>query len=237
MVLEARHADVAEYLDPLRIDDVRQVMADLARPPLLGGGRAVLLGELTGATREAQNALLRIVEEPPDGLAFVGEAERASDLLPTLQSRFTLERMLPLPREQVLEQMRKEQPDAGEDLLQVAARFGKGFLDPALQTLAAVSAVIEQLPPDDGSPDWFVRVGESVESFDKTWLNGLAAIFAARFESTADQRFLRAWKRVEEIRAALLRNANARLAADVLFSELSELGVLRHGAGGWHPFS
>jgi hypothetical protein len=234
MVLEARHADVAEYLAPLRIDDVRQVVATLGRAPLLGGGRAVLFGEMSGSTREAQNALLRIVEEPPEGLSFVGEVARASDLLPTLQSRFAVERLARLPVEAVEQRLRAEHPALAPEIVRTAATYGRGYIDPAREALDALSVVAEQLPEDDGLPDWFARAAAAVESAGETWLNGLASTFSAQFETTADTRYLRAWQKVEEMRTALSRNANSRLAAEVLFSELSELGVLRRGASGGH---
>ncbi|MDA8346375.1 MAG: AAA family ATPase [Thermaerobacter sp.] len=235
MVLLGRHADVAEYLQPLRIDDVRQVTAGLARAPLLGESRAVLFGEMSGTTREAQNALLRVVEEPPVDLVFVGEVARTTDLLATLQSRFVALRLPRLPAGEVEDLLRAEAPQAKEQLVHAAARFARGYLDPARETLAALSEVAEKLPADDGTPDWFVRAAEAVESAGETWLNGLAGAFSAYFESTAEIRYLYAWEKVEQARSALLRNANARLAAEALFSELSELGVLRHGASGWDP--
>ncbi len=237
LVLEGRHADVMELLDPLRIEHVREVTSGLARPPLLGGGRAVLFGELTGATREAQNALLRIVEEPPEGLAYVGEAARTSDLVPTLLSRFAVERLPRISHGEVVRILVQEHQDVDMDIAGAAARFGQGYLDPARDAMAALLVLAEKLPADDGSPDWFVRAAESVESSGQTWLNGLAGTFAARYEATADGRFLSAWQRVEEARSALLRHANPRLAAEVLFVQLSDLGVLRHGAGGWHTVS
>jgi hypothetical protein len=237
LVLENRHADVMELLEPLRIEHVREVTSGLARPPLLGGGRAVLFGELTGATREAQNALLRIVEEPPVHLTFVGEAARTSDLLPTLLSRFAIEKVPRSSQEEILDTLVREHQGVDMDVASAAARFGQGYLDPAREALSALLLLQEKLPADDGSPDWFVRAAESVESSGQTWLNGLAGTFAARYESTADERFLMAWQKVEEARSALLRHANTRLVAEVLFAQLSDLGVLRHGAGGWHTVS
>lgn len=234
MVLEARHADVTEYLAPLRIDDVREVTAGLSRRPLLGAARVVLFGELAGSTREAQNALLRIVEEPPPDLTFVGEVARPSDLLPTLLSRFVTQRLARLPLADVKALLRAEGQEADEELLDAATRFGGGYPDPSREALSALRAVTEGLPPDDGAPDWFVHAAEAVESMGETWLNGLAGIFSSHYEATADARYLSAWRKVEKTRSALARHANARLAAEVLFFELSDLGVLRHGAGGWH---
>jgi len=230
LVLVGRHPDVREYPDPLRIDDVREIGATLARPPLLGGGRALLLRGLGQATTEAQNALLRMVEEPPPDLYFVAEAEVPQGILPTLRSRMGVH---PLPRlapSEIAERLLAQRPDAPKEILDEAAHAADGYVDKALGQLDALVALDEMLPEDDGREDWFVKAASAVDSKAGTWLNGLAGRFAARWHATRDSRYLRAWRSAEETRLIIARNGNPRLAAEVLFSELAHLGVLRHGA-------
>jgi DNA polymerase III delta prime subunit len=230
LVLAGHHPDVREYPDPLRIDDVREIAATLARPPLLGGGRALLLGGLAQAKAEAQNALLRMMEEPPPDLYFVAEAETAQQVLPTLRSRLG---MHPLPRlapSAIAERLRASRPDASGDLIDEVSHGADGYVDKALALLDALSALDAALPPDDGREDWFIRAASAVDASSETCTNGLAGRFAARWHGTWDPRYLRAWQHAEETRLIIARNGNARLAAEVLFSELARLGVLRGGA-------
>jgi len=234
LVLAGRHPDVQEYPDPLRVEHVREIGAGLARPPLLGGGRAVLLGGLALATREAQSALLRMAEEPPPDLYFVAEVESAQQILPTLRSRFGRR---PLPAgtaEQVAARLREEMPEAPAELIAEASAASAGYIDAARERLTALQALDEVLPADDGREDWFVRAASAVDSLAPTWLNGLMGRMRARWAATRDVRYLRAWQRLEEARLTLERKANARLTAEVLFLELGDLGVLRHGHGGGH---
>ncbi len=230
LVLEGHHPDVREYPDPLRIDDVREIAASLARPPLLGGGRAVLLGGLGEAKVEAQNALLRMMEEPPPDLYFVAEAGTPQQVLPTLRSRLG---MHPLPRlapSALAERLRHARPDAPDALLYEVSHGAEGYVDGALSMLDALLALDEALPLDDGREDWFIRAATAVDSNCETCINGLAGRFAARWHATWDPRYLRAWQSAEETRLIIARNGNPRLAAEVLFSELTRLGVLRGGA-------
>ena len=230
LVLEGHHPDVREYLDPLRIDDVREIAATLSRPPLLDGGRALLLAGLGQATPEAQNALLRMMEEPPPDLYFVGEAESPQQILPTLRSRLGVH---PLPRLEPAELARlllAERPGAPGALMDEASQVADGHVDRALGILEALSALDEVLPEDDGREDWFVRAAAAVDARPETWLHGLKGRFAARWHATHDPRYLTAWRHVEETRLTVARNGNPRLAAEVLFSELKILGVLRNGA-------
>ncbi len=231
LVLAGHHPDVREYPDPLRIDDVREIAAALARPPLLGGGRALLLAGLGQATTEAQNALLRMVEEPPPDLYFVAQAEAPQRLLPTLRSRMGVH---PLPRvapSEIAKRLHMERSSAPKGLVDEAAHAADGYVDKALGQLDALVLLDEMLPEDDGREDWFVKAASAVDSKTQTWLNGLAGRFSARWHATGDLRYLRAWRSTEETRLIIARNGNPRLAAEVLFSELAHLGVLRRGAG------
>lgn len=230
LVLAGHHPDVREYPDPLRIDDVREIAASLARPPLLGGGRALVLGGLAEATPEAQNALLRMVEEPPQGTFFVAEAESARQVLPTLRSRLGVH---PVPRVdpgEIVARLRELRPGAREELLQEAAEAAAGYVDQAVTFYDAFSAIDGTLPADDGQADWFIKAATAVDSKSDMWLIGLTGRFATRWHATHDTRFLRAWRSAAETRMVLARNGNPRLAAEVLFSELAHLGVLRSGA-------
>lgn len=237
LALSGRHPDVQEYLEPLRIEDVRGIVSTLARPPLLGGGRVVLLGELAGSTREAQNALLRVVEEPPEGMAFVAEAVGESTILPTLRSRFALERLPRRTQGELVDALRAEFPKAEAEMLRSAARAGRGYVDRAREAFRAYRTAEEQIPPDDGKLDWYIRAAETIDSADESWLNGLVERFASAWGQTRDPRFLRAWISAEDARRNLTLNGNPRLVAEVLFSELASLGVLRHGASGGSPVS
>jgi DNA polymerase III delta prime subunit len=230
LVLEGHHPDVREYSDPLRIDDVREIASSLARPPLLGGGRALVLAGLAEATQEAQNALLRMVEEPPSDTYFVTEAESQWQVLPTLRSRLGVHPMPRLDPGEIASGLREARPTASQELVHEAAGNAH-YLDEALTFLDALAALDEALPADDGQEDWFIKAATAVDSKSDMWLIGLTGRFAARWHATQDARYLHAWRSAAETRLILTRNGNPRLAAEVLFSELAHLGVLRNGAG------
>ena len=229
-VAMGHHPDVQEYPDPLRIEHVREIMASLARSSLLGGGRVLLLGELGQATREAQNALLRVVEEPPPELSFVAECASSETVLPTLRSRFAIEPMVRRTLADIVARLHADSGDVPNDIVESAAAAGRGYIDPAREALAAVSRIWTELPSDDGSIDWFLRAAEAVDSSDKTWLNGLGGYFTFTWNKTRDERFLRARRLVHEAQTTLSHNGNPRLTAEVLFLELARLGVLQRGA-------
>ncbi|MBE3563847.1 MAG: AAA family ATPase [Hydrogenibacillus schlegelii] len=69
------------------IDDVRAWIEWVHRAPLAGARRVVVVEQAERLTREAQNALLKVLEEPPTTAHFVLLTARPGRLLPTVRSR------------------------------------------------------------------------------------------------------------------------------------------------------
>lgn len=73
-------------VDRLRIDDARQVIADALAKPVTLASRTIVIAA-RDLQPEAQNALLKLFEEPPATTRFVLVVPRFDMLLPTLRSR------------------------------------------------------------------------------------------------------------------------------------------------------
>ncbi|MDB5181594.1 MAG: dnaX 1, partial [Candidatus Saccharibacteria bacterium] len=58
-------------------------------------GRLVIIEDAQLMTREAQNALLKTLEEPPEGTVLILTATSTEALLPTIQSRVSLLQLVP----------------------------------------------------------------------------------------------------------------------------------------------
>ena len=71
--------------ETLGVDDAKEVRAQCAMRPV--GSRRVILFSAQSLTREAQNALLKVLEDPGEGNHFFLITPRMGDLLPTLRSR------------------------------------------------------------------------------------------------------------------------------------------------------
>ena len=82
----------------LKIDQVRQLVQELQGSPFEGRARAVVIDDAHLMTEQAQNALLKSLEEPPatSHVFLVTAAPQA--LLPTIRSRCQLLRLGPLPQ-------------------------------------------------------------------------------------------------------------------------------------------
>jgi len=81
----------------IKIEPVRRLIYDLTLKPVEAGRRVALLQDFDLANDEAQNALLKTLEEPPGNAVLLLTAERAEDLLPTIVSRCEVMALRPLP--------------------------------------------------------------------------------------------------------------------------------------------
>jgi DNA polymerase III subunit delta' len=99
------HADVL-VVEPgetgaIKIDQVREAIERTAYRPFEGRRRLVLFDEADALMGEAQNALLKTLEEPPPGSILVLASSRPDVLLPTVRSRCQRLRFGPLSAAEV----------------------------------------------------------------------------------------------------------------------------------------
>lgn len=99
-VVRAVHPDVAVIRpdgDSMKIEQIRDLKHAAQFPPYEGGWRIFVLDDAEAMTAEAQNSLLKLLEEPPARVVLVLIAESAAGLLPTVVSRCQLVRFSLVP--------------------------------------------------------------------------------------------------------------------------------------------
>jgi DNA polymerase-3 subunit delta' len=100
-ILSGNHPDihrVAPSGGMIRIDRVRELRHSLSLKPYEASLRIVIVEQAQTMNPEASNALLKILEEPPDRTIFILTALTPGDLLPTIASRCINVRFDPVPR-------------------------------------------------------------------------------------------------------------------------------------------
>ena len=80
----------------------RRWLLDAAGAPVVGERRVVLIDRADRANEQAQNALLKTLEEPTDRHTFILVADEPSRLLPTIRSRCQPLRIGPVPRDELV---------------------------------------------------------------------------------------------------------------------------------------
>lgn len=148
-VMEGNHPDFITVEDPehknVAVKIVRQFREDVFIRPNESDYKIYLFPQELGL--EGQNALLKILEEPPKYGVFLLLTDNPDKLLPTVRSRCTELKMQAIPADILRAQLRKDFPQAQEDDLTAAMARSGGFLGQARQLLKSG----DQLPPQTES--------------------------------------------------------------------------------------
>ena len=93
---------------------------------------------------EGQNALLKILEEPPGYGVFILLTDNPEKILPTVRSRCTELKMQALPQNLLKSYLAARFPDAAAEEVSAAAARSGGFLGQALELLESGGAAVPQ---------------------------------------------------------------------------------------------
>ncbi len=115
----------------IKIDALRQVIDALSRHSLEGGNRVILIENAERMTPQAQNCLLKTLEEAEESTFFLLTADVESAILPTIRSRCRVIRMQPWRPERIEKTLleRGVSPDRSHAL----SLYCEGSLGRALQ--------------------------------------------------------------------------------------------------------
>ncbi len=144
------------------VDQIRQLASRFATTPSLSRRRIVIIDAADDMERAAANALLKNLEEPPQGTIFLLISHAAGRLLPTIRSRCTVLKFAKLPDDAMTSVLRAQLPDVSFEEIEALTAIGNGSPGKALGfaglDLSAIDAALVSLA-DDGDPNNAVRVG------------------------------------------------------------------------------
>ncbi|RYD58535.1 MAG: AAA family ATPase [Sphingomonadales bacterium] len=133
----------------ITIAQVRSLQALFANKPSLSPRRVIVIDAIDDLERGGANALLKSLEEPPQGTIFLLVSHAPGRLLPTIRSRCRLLRFEALPPSQVAPILRERLPDATTGEIEALVRAGEGSPGRALGfaglDLAALEAEMHAL--------------------------------------------------------------------------------------------
>ena len=250
-VLSGNHADVktiapAKGYKSLRVEEVAFMQQNMMNRAYEGGKRVYLLQDAHLLTAQAQNKLLKTLEEPPQGVVIFLLAEHTAALLPTVISRcrqIRMERVAP----SVMEATLVERWDIPRDKARHAASAGDGWVGAALQIAAdeeywklrqVAWEMLEQTPKPGGA----LRIMALAEPYKTLWprlivlwqgmLRDAALLLEgqdilnpdmkdrlwALNEALGEKRLQDMWQASHEAQQRLAGNANGALTMDWLLS-------------------
>ena len=123
----------ADDSSPLKIDAIRSVTRLLALKPYAARYRIAVFNDFDLVAPQAQDALLKTLEEPPSYAVLILLAQAADRILPTIRSRAQIIPLRPLPLQLVKEHLMSRGSD--ENRADVIARLSSGRIGWAVAAL------------------------------------------------------------------------------------------------------
>jgi DNA polymerase-3 subunit delta' len=136
----------------ITIAQVRTLQPLFATTPSMSSRRVVVIDAIDDLERGGANALLKNLEEPPQGTIFLLVSHAPGRLLPTIRSRCRLLRFEALGDSEVATAIRTLQPDADEGEVAALVRASEGAPGRALRyaglDIAAIDDAIAAIAQD-----------------------------------------------------------------------------------------
>lgn len=124
--------ELGKSLHVIKVDQVREAQATLARHAVAGGARVLVIDEAERLEDSGQNALLKTLEEPGAAVTILLLTAQPEALLPTVRSRAQMLRLRPLAADTLRRELQRRRPEfaAAHDR---ALRLCRGSLGLALE--------------------------------------------------------------------------------------------------------
>ncbi len=198
VVEPARDPKTGKVKSEIPVDAVRAATAVLHSTSAMGGWRVVIVDGAEQLNRNAANALLKPLEEPPARTVLLLVSHCPSRVLPTLRSRCAKLRLGPLADEVVVEIVAEQAGEVDAETRRAVARLAHGSPGRALELATA------------GSFALYRRLAEALgaEPVDRLGLHELAGELVRHAEA---QGFVAAVALIQELMGRMLAAGLDRL--------------------------
>ena len=147
-VMDGNHPDFITVDDPekktVTVDLIRSARADMYIQPNESDHKIYLFPRAQDMGLPGQNALLKVLEEPPKYGVFLLLTDNPDKLLPTVRSRCTELHLRPLREEVLRRELEQKFPEAEKEDLEAAILRSGGFLGQAAALLEGGGAIAPQ---------------------------------------------------------------------------------------------
>ncbi len=151
-------ATTGKQAKEVAVEDIRKIAPFLRMTASEGGWRVAIVDDASALNRAGQNALLKILEEPPPRTVLILISDRPGMLLPTIHSRCRLIRMGPLADSTLDRLLLDYVPELGEGQRQAVSRLAGGSIGRALRLVESEGVPLYQemigLLGSLPDPDW-----------------------------------------------------------------------------------
>lgn len=115
------------------VDDIRDIRGFISLTAAENGYRVIIIDGAEDMNKNAANALLKMLEEPPPRTVFLLVCHAPGRLLPTIRSRCRGLALRPLSDESMMRLLRRHKPELSSDEIVALLRIAEGSIGRALR--------------------------------------------------------------------------------------------------------
>ena len=99
-VQQGVHPDLIEFPKnkSFNVQDAKDIVEEATKKPMLCEHKVIVIHNIDNSSEEAQNKILKTIEEPPKNVYFIVTASSLDKVLPTIKSRLVKKEIMPFSR-------------------------------------------------------------------------------------------------------------------------------------------
>ena len=110
------------------VDEVREIVEEINKKPFEGDKKVIIIYDGNKLTVQAQNAMLKTIEEPPKGVFIILLCESLELILDTIKSRCQMYKLSPLTKDEIRLYINKISSESfSEEELNAAISYSEGI--------------------------------------------------------------------------------------------------------------
>lgn len=118
---------IADKKKSISVEQIRQIIEESNRKPYEGNKKVIILHNSDKMTIQAQNAFLKTIEEPPEGVYILLLCENQEKILDTIKSRCQIHRLKKLNEDEINKFIHNKYSNISQDESKAVKAFADGI--------------------------------------------------------------------------------------------------------------
>lgn len=210
----------------IKIEQIRYLQEKIAEKPIVSDKKVYIINDCDSMTTEAQNCLLKTLEEPPEYAILILVLSNENQLLTTIKSRCTKITFQSLTHDEILQYFSSEHMELPNEMM---LKVCNGSIGKALQMQEEIDAyekldtIFQHIEQEDMIDVWnhsdiLYQSKDTIQHL----LEYINILLLENLKITNDLRYVNCIQVIEQTKKRLFSNANYDMCIDYLLLKIWE---------------